>query len=105
MKTTMSQVVPWSVQTLSGFAGSQFYDEEYGAEVTLIVRTNAKTVEDVRAKVETAVNCHASLLEACKGELEALEIWIRAANIPDDVFDGMQISRDKLRTAITKASQ
>lgn len=67
------------------------------------VRQDGPDLDEALARIIDAESGLAELLEAAKDELAALEIWLRG-QVEDDIFDGMQISRDKLKAAIAKAS-
>jgi hypothetical protein len=43
-------------------------------------------------------------VEALRDELHALEVWVKVESIPADVFDGMQISLSKIKTALKAAN-
>ena len=65
-----------------------------------------------RAKANTAfivqaVNSHYALVEALKGEIEALKVWTNGP-VRKDILQGMVISLDKLQNAlnlVTKGGQ
>lgn len=73
--------------------------------VAIFVRSPETSVEEFHATKEfivLACNHRAQLVSALNDELEAIQVWIRAAGIPDDVFDGLEISRDKIRCILSQ---
>jgi hypothetical protein len=53
--------------------------------------------------IARAVNAHAQLVAALEDELEAIRVWQSARGIPAEVRNGLQISTEKIRTALKHA--
>lgn len=64
-----------------------------------------KSGNDLREGNAALLRAAPTLLKACKEELEAIATWFKCADVPDDIKQGLQISRTKIQNAINTATQ
>jgi len=98
---TIHSPLPWRAK----HADTRF--EILDAEGDPVLRINGGMIPtgEAAALMITATNNHASLVAALRDELEAIRVWQSARGVPAEIRDGLQISTEKIRAALSRVRE